>query len=135
MWFQLGSAALGVWLMIAPAAIPTSPGAAVIDRIAGPIAIFIAVLAQRSVTRPARVVNVLTGLFLLIAIWLVQPGSAHALNDVLVGWLLIILALIRGKVRAHTGGGWWTILEPDLYLYDDVDALAPDAQPASSADQ
>jgi hypothetical protein len=117
MWFQIGNIALGIWLLVAPGVLPsTAPGAA-IARIAGPIAIWFGVLALRSVTRPFRAVNVLTGMFLAIAPWLVPNTGALVLTSVLVGWAIMVLSIPRGAVRQDTGGGWWTVFHPEMITH------------------
>ncbi|HEY7343703.1 MAG TPA: hypothetical protein VH591_22730 [Ktedonobacterales bacterium] len=117
MWFQIVSIALGIWLLVAPGVLPsTEPGAA-IARIAGPLAILIGVLAVRSVTRPVRALNVLNGMFLAIVPWLVPNTGALLLTGVLVGWAIIVLSIPRGAVRQETGGGWWTIVHPEMITH------------------
>jgi uncharacterized membrane protein len=113
-WLQIIAIALGVWLLVSPAVLPsTGPGAAV-ARIGGPLAIWVGVLALRGVTRPFRALNVLTGMFLAITPWVVSNTSPLILSTVLVGWALIIIALPRGAVRQRTGGGWWAAVQPEL---------------------
>jgi hypothetical protein len=114
MWFQIGNIVLGIWLMIAPAMLPaTGPGAAV-DRIAGPVVIWLGILALRDVSRPLRAPNVVSGMFLAIAPWLVPNTGLLILSSVLVGWAVIVLSIPRGPLRQRAGGGWWTVIHPEL---------------------
>ena len=117
MWFQIGNIALGIWLLVAPGVLPSTERGATIDRIAGPIVIWIGVLAVRTVTRPVRAVNVLNGMFLAIAPWLVPNTEPLILTSVLVGWAIIVLSILRGALRQRTGGGWWTIMHPELITH------------------
>jgi hypothetical protein len=113
MWFQVCNIALGIWLLVAPAVLPTTPEAATIERIAGPVVIFFAVLALRDVTRPFRAVNVLAGMFLAIAPWvIVHNTGVQLLNTELVAWAVIVCALVRGPVHRETGSGWWAVVNP-----------------------
>ena len=112
MWARVITIALGVWLMFAPAALPSTSFTGDCERIAGPVAIFIGVLSLRTVTRPLRAINVLTGMFLLIAPWVGVVTGAQQLNVELVGWALIVLSFPRGSVSQRVGGGWSAILRP-----------------------
>lgn len=117
MWFQIVNIALGVWLLVAPGVLPSTAPGATVARIAGPLAIWLGVLALRDVTRPVRALNVLNGMFLAIAPWLVPNTGALILTSVLVGWAVIVLSIPRGAVRQETGGGWWTIAHPELITH------------------
>ena len=121
MWLQMGNIALGIWLMVAPAVLPSTVPGATVDRIAGPLAIWLGVLAFRGVTRPFRALNVLTGMFLAIAPWVVPNTGPLILGSVLPGWAIIVLSIPRGVVRERTGGGWWTIIRPDLITHTPED--------------
>jgi hypothetical protein len=111
-WFQVCAIALGVWLMISPALLPATSAGASVDRIAGPVVIWVGVLALRSVTRSFRVIHLLSGLFLTIAPWLVTNTMPLRWSSVAVGWALIVLAILRGVRRQRIGDGWWAALKP-----------------------
>jgi uncharacterized membrane protein len=113
-WLQVIAIALGIWLMVSPAVLPSTAPGAVVARIGGPLAIWVGVLALRGVTRPFRALNVLTGMFLAITPWVVSNTGPLILSTVLVGWALIVIALPRGGVRERTGGGWWAAIQPEL---------------------
>ena len=113
-WLQLIAIALGIWLMVSPAVLPSTGSGAGVARIGGPLAIWVGMLALRGVTRPFRALNVVTGMFLAITPWVVSNTSPLILSSVLVGWALIVIALPRGTVRERTGGGWWAAVQPEL---------------------
>lgn len=117
MGFQIGAIVLGIWLLVAPAVLPSTASGADVDRIVGPVVIWLGVLSLRSVTRPCRVLNVLSGMFLTIAPWLVPNTAPLILSSVLVGWAIIVLSIPRGIVHQRTGGGWWTIIRPDPIIH------------------
>jgi hypothetical protein len=120
MWLQVCNIILGIWLLVSPDILGLSPHVARLGRIAGPVAIFIAVLALRDVTRGARVVNIVTGLFLLISIPAAQGATTlDYVNGTVVGWLLIVFALPRGAVHQRMDGGWCAIVWPDQVRYPD----------------
>ncbi len=100
MKFQLGAIVLGLWLLLSPALLPATTAGAVVDRIAGPVIIWVGVLALRSVTRPFRLLNVLSGLFLIIATWLVPNTGALTLSSALVGVAVIALAVLPDGRRS-----------------------------------
>ena len=112
MKFQIASIILGLWVLISPALLPATPEGATVDRIAGPVIILVGGLALRSVTRPFRLLNVLSGLFLVIATWLVPNTGALTLSSALVGVAVIGLALIEGGREQRTDGGWWAVVRP-----------------------
>lgn len=112
MKFQIGAIVLGLWLLLSPALLPATTAGAAVDRIAGPVIIFVGVLALRSVTRPFRLLHMLSGLFLIIATWLVPNTGALTLSSALVGVAVIGLALIEGERQQRTDGGWWAVVRP-----------------------
>ena len=100
MKFQIGAIVLGLWLLLSPALLPATTAGAAVDRIAGPVVIWVGALALRSVTRPFRLLNVPSGLFLVIATWLVPNTGALTLSSALVGLAVIGLALISDGRRS-----------------------------------
>ena len=112
MWARVATAALGVWLMVAPAVLDYAGAARTNDRVVGPIAAGLAVVAAWEVARGLRWTAVPLGGWLLIAPWaLGHAGTAATLNSVLVGLCLIALAPAGGATRQRFGGGWsalWT---------------------------
>jgi hypothetical protein len=121
MWLRICTIVLGIWLLLCPAVLGSSADVAMLDRIAGPVVVVVAVLALRDVTRAARMANIFTGLFVLIAI----PASHSAttldlVNTFVVGWLLIGCTIPRGAIHRRTGGGWWAIMRPAPDRYPDI---------------
>jgi hypothetical protein len=107
MWAQIVSLLLGVWLLLAPDIFGYGDPARTAERAIGPVVIVVAALAIRAVTRPVRLLNVLTGLALLVVPWIFAYTSVPAVaNSDLVGMALLGLALIRGRVPDAYAGGW-----------------------------
>lgn len=104
-WNLMVSAALGVWLMSAPAVFGVSGGAATTNYIAGAMAVTWAVVAFGEVARPARFLNVPVGLWLIASAWLTAnlPITMVGTN-MLSGVLLIALSWRRGAVEQQYGG-------------------------------
>lgn len=114
MWPRIGNALLGVWLMIAPALLSYEYPASQNDRIVGPIAATIAVVAIAQVMRPLRWLNLAAGLWLVVAPFALDYDVTRAImNDVLVGAAMIVLAQIRGPITDRFGGGWSALLPSD----------------------
>jgi hypothetical protein len=110
MWARITSALLGVWLMAAPAVLRYAGAARTSDRVAGPVAASIAVVAIWDVTRPVRWANLLVAGWLVIAPLVLSYHGVAAVNSVSVGLLLAALTFVRGRVEQRFGGGWSALL-------------------------
>jgi hypothetical protein len=100
------SAALGTWLMFAPAAfgIGIQRAAADSSHLIGALVIVISIIALAEVARPARFLNVPLGLWLLAAPWFLDGGTALSrINSAVVGIAVILLSLPLGRIRDHYG--------------------------------
>jgi hypothetical protein len=106
MWPQIINAAVGIWLMAAPAVLGYGNPAQTNDRIAGPLAAAFAVIAVSEITRPVRWANLPIGLWLLIAPWVLGYPLAAAANSIIAGVILIVCARLGGGVTGQFGGGW-----------------------------
>lgn len=106
MWIRLVNAALGIWLMAAPAVLGYSGAAGTNDRIVGPAVATFAIVAMAGATRPARWANTVFGAWLLVAPWLLGYGGTPRLNDMVVGAVVIAVSLVRGHVGDTFAGGW-----------------------------
>ncbi len=107
MWAQVLNAAIGIWLMAAPAVLRYGDPAQANDRIVGPVAATFAIVAWWEATRSVRWANVPLGLWLLAAPWVLgYDATAATVNGVAAGLLLIVLATVEGKIENRFGGGW-----------------------------
>jgi hypothetical protein len=107
MWARILNAALGIWLMAAPAVLGYSAPAETNDRILGPVIATFAIVAISGATRPVRRVNTVAGGWLLLAPWVLGYGAGAAtVNDMLVGAVVVGASLVKGKVTDRFGGGW-----------------------------
>jgi nucleoside-diphosphate-sugar epimerase/uncharacterized membrane protein len=104
-WPLLAGALVGAWVMAAPWVFGTTGAAFKFESIMGALAVVIAFVAWAEVTRLVRVANVLVGLAIAIAVWLVPEMSLAAqLNGLAAGLLLIALSVPRGAIRDRYGG-------------------------------
>jgi hypothetical protein len=104
---QIASVMLALWLIVSPDVLSFGDPARTATRIIGPLALLVAILAIRDVTRPARWANLATGVALLFVPWLLRYGAwTPILNSLIAGVLLIGFAQVHGKTRHAAGGGW-----------------------------
>ena len=105
-WNLLVSAALGAWLMVAPAVFQTQGQAAHSDHILGALVVTVAIVAFAEVTRAARFINIALALGIIVLPWLLGGGTlAASLNALIVGTLLIVLSIAPGKIK-NSYGSW-----------------------------
>jgi len=74
-WNLLLSAALGGWLMAAPAVLRVSGPAADSNHLAGALVVTWAVIAFGEVARPARLLNIVMGIWTAAAPWLLSGAT------------------------------------------------------------
>jgi hypothetical protein len=110
---QIVNAALGIWLMAAPAVLGYEGAACAVDRVVGPVAAACAIIAAHSATRPLRWGNAVLGLGLLLAPWVLRYGWAAAVDSTVVGLLLVTFAALGGRPRQRVGGGWSSLWRTD----------------------
>lgn len=104
---QALAAVIGMWLMAAPAVLGyEGTAAADVDRVLGPIAASIAIVAVFQATRNIRRANLALALALVIAPFLFDHPSAALVNSIACGLLIGGLSLVRGRVSKRMAGGW-----------------------------
>lgn len=114
MWAQIINAALGLWLMAAPAVLAYGPPAQTNDRIFGPVIATFAVVAWWEATHSVRLWNIPLGAWLLLAPWVLgYDATVAVLNSLAVGLLVIAFSLVRGSVKKRYGGGWSALWRSD----------------------
>jgi hypothetical protein len=106
MWAQALAAAAGVWLMAAPDVLGYGDPAAANDRIVGPVAASVAIIALSESTRSVRWVNLALGAWLCTAPWMFGFPATAAANSFACGVLLAVLSMVRGRLRYRLAGGW-----------------------------
>lgn len=106
MWARLATAALGLWLMAAPAVLGYSGTAATSDRIVGPLVASVAVVAVWEVARGLRWLGLIAAGWLLLAPWVLGYAAMAAVHSLLVGVTLGVLTVRDGRRGQRFGGGW-----------------------------
>ncbi len=106
-WSLLVAAALGVWIMFTPMVFGLSFGSADSDHLVGALVVVISIISLAEVVRSMRWLLVVAGLWLAISTWFFQGvGIGANMNHLIVGALLCVLAVFRGKI--HESYGMWT---------------------------
>lgn len=103
---RLLQAALGLWLMAAPALLGYGRPAADSDRIAGPIAASFAIVALWEAGASLRWGAGAAGVWLLLAPLALGFGDLAAAHSVAAGLLLVLLTLPRLRITHRVAGGW-----------------------------
>lgn len=110
-WPQALSAALGLWLMAAPAILGYAGTDADVHRIVGPVVASLAFVAMWDHVRPLRWANLSLAAALLVAPLVFDFAAVAIANGVAVAVALAALAFVRGDIEGEFGGGWsalWT---------------------------
>ncbi|MGH7475694.1 MAG: vitamin K epoxide reductase family protein [Longimicrobiales bacterium] len=103
-WPLLASALLGMYLMAAPALFGTEGTLADSSHLVGAVVTTTAVIAMAEVTRAARFLNVLLGVWIAIAPLVLEGASAAAIaSGVVTGALIVGLSIPRGPVEERYG--------------------------------
>ncbi|MEO5324038.1 NAD-dependent epimerase/dehydratase family protein [Mesorhizobium sp. CC13] len=106
-WTLVASCIVGAWLMFSPLVFDAVGAAANANHLAGAMIITIAVCAMAEVARPLRLLNVVFGIWLIAAPWLLSGVTIGAtFNDIVAGILVICLSLPRGKRSDEHYGPW-----------------------------
>jgi hypothetical protein len=103
-WNLFITATLGVWLMAAPSVLGSTSGAAHSDHLMGALVVTWAVIAFSEVARPARLLNLPLGLWIMLAPWIMLGDTQSSRwNDMVVGAAIVALALRRGAITERFG--------------------------------
>ncbi|MCH7576866.1 MAG: SPW repeat protein [Chloroflexi bacterium] len=103
-WTLLVSTALGIWLMASPSIFGSDGSAADSAHVIGALVVAVAIISWADVGRALRFINVLFGAWFIVAPWLLNGSTTgSAINDVVVGAVLIVLSLPRGPVGERYG--------------------------------
>lgn len=111
MWAAVVNTILGIWIMIAPCLLEFEKKAADNNYIVGPLVVTIAITAIWEVNRSARYLNFVVGIWLAASPFILAFDSAAATwNDLIVGVLIAVFSLFKGKIKGRYGGGWRSLI-------------------------
>ena len=104
-WNLLIAASLGIWLMAAPALLGATGAAANNNYLAGALIVTWSVIAFGEIARPARLLNIPIGLWLMLAPWIMLGDTdLSRWNDMLIGSAVLVFSLRRGAIDERFGG-------------------------------
>lgn len=110
MWAAILNIILGLWVMASPALLQLERPLATSQYITGPLIVTFSIIALSDLNRGVRRVNLLTGIWLLVAAFLFD---APTLTDALLlggtGVLVAVLSFFKGKTTGGYGGGWGSL--------------------------
>ena len=92
----LASAALGTWMMAAPAVLGSSGLPSDIQRLGGALVVTVAVIAMAEPVRLLRLANILLGATLAIGPWAAGATGGVRWNAFAIGFIIMILSAPRG---------------------------------------
>lgn len=111
---QLVVAALGIWMMVAPALLGMPQAASNVVRVLGPIVAALGVCASAEHLRAMRLWNIPLAVALFAAPGFVSFGGTLATANALATAALILsLSLRRGAIAHRYGGGWRAVFSGD----------------------
>ena len=109
-WNMIAAAALGVWIMAAPAALGATGTAADSNYLTGALIVTFSVIAFGEVARPARLLNIPLGLWLIAAsVLFADAPDTFRWTNAAVGLSLVALSVRRGRIGTRFGS-WNRVL-------------------------
>ncbi|MCW5701637.1 MAG: NAD-dependent epimerase/dehydratase family protein [Bradyrhizobium sp.] len=106
-WTLLASCAIGVWLMFSRLTFGSEGAVADNDHLVGALIATVAICSMAEVARPLRFLDLLFGMWLIAAPWLLSGGTTGAAwNDVVAGAAIIALSFPRGHRSKEHYGSW-----------------------------
>jgi hypothetical protein len=100
------SAAVGVWLYVAPGVLGYEGAQATSDRIAGALVVSLSFVAVWEFMRGLRLANRPIALWLAVSPALFQPAIEVAASTVASALVVLALSFVRGEIGRPYGGGW-----------------------------
>jgi hypothetical protein len=105
-WTLALSAVLGIWLMFSPTIFGAVKPASDVNHLIGALILVVSVIAMGEPLRIGRYLNALLGLTIALAVWFAgDPPTAFQINSVIIGILVALLGLPRGRI-VESFGSW-----------------------------
>lgn len=105
-------AALGIWMMIAPAVFGFSKRIADNAHIVGPLIATFSIIAIWECTRNVRLLNFPLAAWLIVApLILGYDSDAPLINDYIVAIVILFLLTVKPKRKYRFAGGWASLFQ------------------------
>lgn len=112
MWTGIVNIFLGLWLMISPSIFKMNELTANNNYIIGPLVITFSVISLWDINRQAIKVNILLGIWLLAALFILDFTKSIAFfSNGACGAFIILLSSIKRKAKENFGGGWKSLFQ------------------------
>lgn len=103
-WRLVLTTIIGLWLMFTPSALRFQGAMADSDHLVGALIVTFSVIAMAEVVRYVRFINIALAAWLIASPFIVHGANTGALwNDVIMGVLVILLSIRRGRIHEHYG--------------------------------
>ena len=103
-WNLVLSTFIGIWLMVSPDVFGTTGRAADSNHLVGALIVVWSVIVMAEVARAGRYLNILFGLWIVIAPFILAGATATAtVNNIILGLLVAALCFPRGAIREEYG--------------------------------
>lgn len=110
MWFQIVSGVLGLWLMVAPAALGhVDTTLADFDRTVGPLVASVSFVAAAQICRSLRWLNLAFAAVLVVAPWFLDAPLVSQVNSTVVALVVLALTPWGSPDQTRYGNGWTTV--------------------------
>ena len=103
-WNLILTALIGIWLLFSPATLGLTKILADTTDVVSALIVTISIISFAEVIRAARFLNVLLGVLLAVAVFVLPEGNQTAVwHHVIAGIVVILLSLPRGKIKERYG--------------------------------
>ena len=120
MWSAIINIVLGIWLIISPSIFEMNKFTSDNNYVIGPLVITFSVISLWKINRNAVKANILLGLWLLIALIVLDFTRTIAFfSNGACGAFIIVMSSIKRKAVQHFGGGWRSLFQHNpLHLHE-----------------
>lgn len=99
-WNLIVTSLLGLWMMFVPNLLGNFKTAADIEHLCGALVLTFSVISMGEVLRSVRFLNIIIGvIFIVSALAFTGYSSAGFINDLIIGMLIMLLSVRKGKIK------------------------------------
>lgn len=112
MWAAIVNIIIGFWLMASPVLLHMNQTTSDNNHVVGPLVITFSVISLWQINRKVVKANIVLGIWLLIALFVLDFSMTIAfLSDGICAVLIILLSSIKRKRTQNFGGGWRSLFQ------------------------